>query len=178
MSEFNRIEERMRLQHKIYSTLIKDSNAKWPHPEKIQTLQDMSEYWFSSLLSEKYFSYCIFYDRSPVEIMEMSDDKIVAELQDKVIKYCEKTNIDLIRISHAFAGKYYIQPFIHMANDYNIKLDMDDCGQGALVPRNFFRVLDKFRGIYGRLNREVKGKLGEIEYFTDDLSGIVISYLY
>jgi hypothetical protein len=39
MTDSNRIEERMRVQHKIYSNLIKESNAKWPHPEKIQTLQ-------------------------------------------------------------------------------------------------------------------------------------------
>jgi hypothetical protein len=178
MTDSNRIEERMRVQHKIYSNLIKESNAKWPHPEKIQTLKDMPNYWFSSLLREKYVSYCIFYDRSPLKIMEMSDNDVVTDLQDKVMEFCEKTNINLLNISHVFGAKYYIQCFINMAYDYNINLDMDKCGEGALVPRNFFRVIDKFREVYTRVNREVKGKLGEVQYFTDDLSVIVISYLY
>lgn len=178
MTDAKKIEEQMRLEHKKYSVLIKESNSRYPHPEKIQSLKDMPNYWFSSLLREKYVSYCIFYDRNPREVMEMSDTEIVADLQDKVMEFCEKTNINLIHISHTFAAKYYIQAFINMAYDYNVNLDMYPCGEGALVPRNFFLVLDKFRWIHIILNREVKSKLGKIEYFTDDLSNIVISYLY
>jgi hypothetical protein len=178
MTDVKRIEDLQRADHKKYSLLIKESNSKWPHPEKIQTLKDMPNYWFSPLLREKYVSYSIFYDRSPRDVMEMSDVEIVADLQDKVTEFCEKTNINLIHISHTFGAKYYIQAFINMAYDYNINLDMYPCSQGALVPRNFFMMLDKFRYIHTRLNREVKEKLGEIEYFTDDLSSIVISYLY
>ena len=178
MTEAKRNEDRMRADHRKYSHLIKESNAMYPHPEKIQTLRDMPSYWFSPLLHERYVSYSIFYDRSPLAIMEMSDNDIVADLQDKVNEYCQKTNPYLIHISHEFAGKYYIQCFINMAYDYNINLDMDKCGPGALVPRNFFRLLDKFRDIYRVLNREVKCKLGEIDYFTDDLTRIVISYVY
>ena len=173
MNQLERIE-----QHKIYSNLIKESNAKWPHPEKIKTLKDMSAYWWCYVLREKYFVYCIFYDRSLLNIIEMSDNDIVQDLQDKVMEYCEKTNIDFITRSHVFGAKYYIQSFVNMAKDYNINLDMDECGEGALVPRNFFRLINKFRDVYTRLNREVKGKLGEVQYFTDDLSLIVISYLY
>jgi hypothetical protein len=178
MTDAKKIEEQMRLEQRRYTTLIKESNLKWPHPEKIQSLKDMPNYWFSSLLREKYVSYCIFYDRKPLQILEMSDTEVVADLQDKVTEFCEKTNINLIHISHTFGATYYIQAFINMAYDYNINLDMYPCSQGALVPRNFFRVLDKFRHIHTRVNREVKEKLGEIEYFTDDLCSIVISYLY
>ncbi len=178
MTELKKIEERQRCDHKRYSTLIKESNAIWPHPEKIQSLKDMPNYWFAPVLREKYVSYCIFYDRSPVDVMKMSDDDVVADLQDKVTQFCEKTDINLINISYTFAGKYYIQCFINMAYDYNVNLDMYKCGEGALVPRNFFNILDKFRRIHRIVNREVKGKLGEVEYFTDDLSDIVISYLY
>jgi hypothetical protein len=177
MTELKKIEERQRYDHKRYSLLIKESNSKWPHPEKIQSLKDMPNYWFSSLLREKYISYCIFYDRSPLDIMKMSDEEVVSDLQDKVTQFCD-TSIHLINISHTFAGKYYIQAFINMAYDYNINLDMDNCGEGALVPRNFFNILDKFRRIHTIVNREVKGKLRDIEYFTDDLSCIVISYMY
>lgn len=178
MTEAQINEHRQRADHKKYSLLIKESNSKWPHPEKIQSLKDMPNYWFSSLLREKYVSYCIFYDRSPVQIMDMSDDEVVADLQDKVTEFCEKTKIDLIHISHIFGAKYYIQAFINMAYDYNINLDMYKCSEGALVPINFFKTLDKFRRIHTIVNREVKGKLGEIEYFTDDLSCLVISYMY
>lgn len=178
MTEAKRNERNMRLLHNKYRSLINESNARWPHPEKIQSLKELPNYWFATVLQERYFSYCVFYDRSPVPIMEMSDNDIVTDLQDRVDEYCQKTTPYLIHISHEFAAKYYIQSFINMAYDYNINLDMDKCGPGALVPRNFFRVLDKFRKIYRRVKSEVKGKLGEIEYFTDDLSDIVISYLY
>jgi hypothetical protein len=178
MTDAKKIEEQMRLDHRRYSVLIKESNIRYPHPEKMQSLKDMPNYWFSSLLREKYISYCIFYDRKPVQILEMSDNDVVADLQDKVTEFCEKTNINLINISHTFSGKYYIQPFINMAYDYNINLDMDKCGEGALVPRNFFKTLDKFKRIHRILKSEVKEKLGEIQYFTDDLCSIVISYLY
>ena len=178
MTQAETNEARNRAQHKKYTLMIKESNAMYPHPEKIQTLRELPHYWFASILRERYASYSVFYDRSPVQILKMSDNDIVADLQEKVIEYCEKTNPHLIHISHEFAGKYYIQSFINMAYDYNINLDMDKCGPGALVPRNFFSILNKFRHIYTLFNREVKSKLREIEYFTDDLSGIVISYVY
>jgi hypothetical protein len=171
-------EDRMRADHKKYSHLIKESNRTYPHPEKMQTLKDMPNYWFSPLLREKYISYCVFYDRSPSQIMKMSDNNIVEDLQDKVTEYCQKTSPYLLQRSHDFSGKYYMQCFINMAYDYNINLDMDKCEPGALVPRNFFRLINHFRYIYTRLNSELKSKLGEIEYFTDDLITIVISYVY
>ena len=178
MTEAKRNEDRMRADHRKYSSLIKESNSRWPQPEKIQTLRELPNYWFATVLRERYFSYCVFYDRSPVPIMEMSDNDIVTDLQDRVDEYCQKTSPYLIHISHEFAAKYYIQSFINMAYDYNINLDMDKCGPGELVPRNFFKILDKFRQINTRVKSEVKGTLGELEYFTDDLSNIVVSYLY
>lgn len=176
MAEINM--KNMYVLYNKYRVLIKESNSMWPHPEKIQSLKELCSHSCADVLREKYFSYCIFYDRSPVEILKMSDDDIGSDLQDKVIEYCAKTTPHFLLRSHEFAGKYYIQSFICMAYDYNINLDMDKCEQGALVPRNFFRILRRFREIYTVVNREVKSKLGEIEYFTDDLSNIVISYIF
>lgn len=164
--------------YKKYRVFIKESNRMWPHPEKIQSLKELCSHSFADVLREKYFSYSIFYDRSPVEIMEMSDNDIVTDLQTRVYDYCEKTSPYLLLRSNEFGGKYYIQCFIGMAYDYNINLDMDKCEPGALVPRNFFKVINKFRTIYTKFNCEVKGKLGEIEYFTDDIIEIVLSYSF
>ena len=161
----------------IHTTLvskIKESNTKYPHPEKERALK-FSNIHNNDILGEKLEKYRLFYDRNPKDILELSDDHIVTDLQERLYKFAE-IQPDVLYVAHMTA-KLYLQPFLYMAEDYNISWILDSCQRGALIPRNFHQIISILRNLYKTLTKEVEDSLERIEYFTKDLQVIVISYM-
>ena len=170
---FNLLKEYNKILYKI-----DESNRSYPHPEKSINLVQMGgdRYWFYDLLCEKYLCYTIFYDRRVGEILEMSDKQIIDDMKRRLYKFCIPRLYIILR-SHEFCANYYIQPFINLSNDYNISLQLNNCEEGVLVPRNFFKVINRFRNVYNRVNKEVRDELGKIDCFSVDVVNIVLSYV-
>lgn len=165
-----------------YDSVISEflrSNSRFPHYDKKDDINRYGEghFWMTNYLVDKLYLYRNFYDRSALEILKKSEGEILLELHNKYIKFCRDYPTYSLR-EYNKASEYYIQPLISISLDYRLSLKLDNTEPDLLIPKNFFKVIRDARAVYIKFGNEVKEKLGCVEYFTDDIIEIVLSYSF
>lgn len=158
---------------------IKISNDKYPHPDKFDTIKryGKSHYWLNTFLVEMVYVYNKFYDRNPVDILKMTDEGIIIDVQNKYIEFCKDYPVVTSRGCN-LTCYYYLKPFINFSNDYNLNLNLNTEVYDLIIPKNFLKIINNIREVYNNVSSNVRDKLGEIEYFTDDIIEIVLYYTF
>lgn len=163
-----------------YDSVVLDlfrSNSKFPHPDKKDciTRYSRNNFWMISLLREKLYVYCKFYDRSAREILDKTDEEVKSDLHNMYIQFRrDYPNFSLRQLN--MASLYYIKPLTAISVDYRISMELDDEEPDLLIPRNYFTVIGDVRRVYSRFCEEVKKGLGGVEHFTGDIVEIVLDY--
>ena len=181
MSEFKFYLERPELIEKYNNVIleIQKSNYKYPHRDKFDTIKrySKSEYWLTGFLVEMVYLYNKFYDRNLVDILKMTNEEILMDLQNKYIQFCTDYPVVTSRGVN-LTSYYYLKPFVNLSNDYNLNLYLDSEVYDLIIPKNFLKVINNVRIVYNGVSSKVRDKLGEIEYFTDDVIEIVLCYTF
>ena len=107
----------------------------------------------------------------------MTDVEIIVDLQNKYIEFCTDYPVVTSRGVN-LTSYYYLKPFINFSNDYNLKLDLHNEVYDLIIPKNFLKVINNVREVYNKVSSNTRDKLGEIEYFTDDIIEIVLYYTF
>jgi hypothetical protein len=155
------------------------SNTKFPHQDKKDCLTRYSRnnFWMISFLRERVYIYTKFYDRGVRDILEKTDTEVKSDLHNRYIEFCkEYPNFNLRHLDMAVV--YYIKPLVNICSDYRISMELHYDEPGLLLPRNFFTVIGRAKSVYSRFYKEVKKGLVSVEYFTDDIIEIVMSYSF